>query len=159
MAKDRGRLRRPPRTRAEPTGFRRLISSDGRANREEFWTISLLVTVFETIYIWMLDRYDHPHEDGFVRTLLIMSFSAAPFWPLLCVTGRRLHDANLSHYCVFVPAIGWRVAALIIALFGGSRDLATCAAGVIFLAFFAVVGVLKGTPGDNAYGPPPNAPN
>jgi uncharacterized membrane protein YhaH (DUF805 family) len=151
MTKGKGRLHQE----AKATGIRRLISSDGRANREEFWTISLLVAVFVTIYMWMLHRYDDPQQDGLIRTLLLMFFMIAPYWPLLCVTGRRLHDANLSHYWVFVPVIGWRAAALIIALFGGSRDLVTYAAGVIFLIFFAVVGVLKGTPSDNAYGSPP----
>jgi len=142
--------------KTERRGFWRLMSSDGRASRQEFWTISLLVAVFETIYSWMLHRYDHPQENGFVRTLLIMSFLTAPFWPLLCVMGRRLHDANLSTFWIFVPAIGWRAAALIIALFGGSRDLETYVAGGIFLAFFAVAGILKGTPSDNAYGAPPD---
>jgi uncharacterized membrane protein YhaH (DUF805 family) len=140
---------------AERTGFRRLISSEGRASREEFWTIGLLATVFEAVYVWMLHRYDHPLEDGFLRTLFIMGFLTAPIWPLLCVVGRRLHDANLSPLWGFVPVIAWRAAALVIHLCGGSRDLEAYVAGGMFLAFGIVMGILKGTPGDNAYGPPP----
>lgn len=139
----------------QPTGFRRLISSEGRASRFEFWTISLHVVVFEAVYQWMLHLYDHPHENEVWRTFLILLFLTVPMWPLWCVIGRRLHDANLSPLWIFAPAIGWRAAAVVIHLFGGSRDQATYVAGGLFLAFGVVVGILKGTPGDNDYGPPP----
>ena len=101
----------------------------GRARRKEYWYFSLFNLIFILLLTW-IDALSNsnPNDVGPLPLIYLL----AMLIPSLAVTVRRLHDINKSGWWVllyFIPVLG---------------DI------VLF-----IFTVLKGTPGDNRYGPDP----
>jgi len=116
-----------------------LFSFKGRSRRADFWIYSgvvfLGVILTAAAIAWAMGVDLADARDG--RTALIEAGAILLFtWPSLAIYAKRLHDRNLSAWWVligFLPVIGnaW----LIITL-----------------------GILRGSEGDNRYGPDPIRP-
>ena len=107
----------------------------GRARRAEFWYFFLFSAII-SIFLTLIDefmglKFEVRGENlGFLSTL----YYIAVLVPYLAVIFRRLHDTDRSGWWIlifFIPIVGVIVA-------------------VVFLA-------LKGTEGDNRFGPDPKA--
>ena len=101
----------------------------GRARRKEYWYFSLFNLIFILLLTW-IDALSNsnPNDVGPLPLIYLL----AMLIPSLAVTVRRLHDINKSGWWIllyFIPVLG---------------DI------VLF-----IFTVLKGTPGDNRYGPDP----
>ena len=119
--------------------FAQMFSFNGRSRRADFWIYStavffgVIVTAAAIAGIVGVDLAD----PGDPRTALIEASAVLLFvWPNFAVCAKRLHDRNLSGWWVllgFLPVIGnaW----LLINL-----------------------GVLRGSEGENRYGPDPVRP-
>jgi uncharacterized membrane protein YhaH (DUF805 family) len=148
---------------------RLFLSADGRIGRQEFWIGFLLMLGVSVIlrFIPIL---------GTLATLALI-------YPQVCVGSKRLHDIGKSGYLMILPfgvcAIGFIAAgifggmAVMGSIMGGSSGasalgaslagmgLAAGLAGlaVLFALGFTIwVGVATGQPGENQYGPAPEAP-
>ena len=150
------------------TGLRKWITFSGRASRSEYWWF-YLGTVFLTlgvIALWAIP---------FLIIVLIIgdglggAVGGFLVWPVVIVAGlaslwiyialmsalvRRLHDRNLSGW--------WLLAYIGLSFMAGASGVISPVLALILnvvsiiaaLALF-VVTVLRGTPGDNRYGPDP----
>ena len=105
--------------------YRHYADFNGRANREKYWMFYLFYIIF---YVGLLVI------DRFLGTggLLGGLFALGSFVPSIAIGARRLHDIGKS---------GWWQLLVLIPLIGA----------IILLIWF----VLKGTDGDNQFGPDP----
>jgi uncharacterized membrane protein YhaH (DUF805 family) len=109
--------------------FDKYATISGRAPRSEYWWWVLFIVVVNAV-LGTIDRAIF----GADTQILSAIFSLATLLPSICVSGRRLHDRDMSAWWLllwFVPLIGWLV-----------------------LLFFYVT---PGTPGPNRFGPDPLA--
>lgn len=113
------------------SGFRKYWSVEGRASRSQYWYWALF-TVLATLALIPLDNliFDTPLESGGPLGVL---FTLATFFPSLFLGARRLHDVDRSAH--------WMLISLTII-------------GIIPLIYWAII---KGTVGDNRFGPDPLA--
>jgi len=119
--------------------FAQLFSFKGRSRRADFWIYSgvvfLGVILAATVIAWPMGVDLADASDG--RATLIEAGAILLFvWPSLAIYAKRLHDRNLSAWWVligFLPVIGnaWLIVTL---------------------------GILRGSEGDNRYGPDPIRP-
>lgn len=106
---------------------------DGRAGRSEYWMfflINLLIAIALAVLDGVIGTLDMFAGIG----LLGLLYALAVLLPSIGVAIRRLHDTGRSGWWLlvgFIPLVG----------------------GIILLVLL----VLKGTDGDNAYGPPPRS--
>jgi uncharacterized membrane protein YhaH (DUF805 family) len=122
--------------------FRNYANFSGRARRSEFWFFRLFVTlVFVGSFVLIAivgaatGRPDQASPIATVLTLALAIFWLAMFVPDLAVSARRLHDTDRSgwwYLLAFVP-------------FGS----------IVLLVWWC----MKGTDGQNSYGPDPFAPS
>ena len=105
-----------------------LLSFDGRIGRYDFWLKGILPIAVVLILISALDSV----ITGGIIALLAQILS---IYPSVAVGIKRFHDRNKS---------GWWVLITLIPFIGGLWYLIEC-------------GILKGTDGDNEYGPDPLA--
>ena len=107
--------------------IRYAVFSD-RARRLEFWTFTIVDTLLYCIF-WFIDGLTGTlNADGWGLLSTIFFFGA--LLPRLAVLVRRLHDLDHSGWwllLIFFPIIGW--------------------------LWFLVLMLMKGTSGDNRYGP------
>ena len=116
--------------------FKKWNDINGRANLREFWyfvlfsiIFSFLISFFDVILLGVLGKEITDNSLG----ILGIIYSILIFIPNITITVRRLHDVNKS---------GWNLL-WYITIIGG--------------LFILILNVLKGTAGDNKYGPPSNA--
>ena len=116
--------------------FKKWNDINGRANLREFWyfvlfsiIFSFLISFFDVILLVVLGKEITDNSLG----ILAIIYSILIFIPNITITVRRLHDVNKS---------GWNLL-WYITIIGG--------------LFILILNVLKGTAGDNKYGPPSNA--
>ena len=116
--------------------FKKWNDINGRANLREFWyfvlfsiIFSFLISFFDVILLVVLGKEITDNSLG----ILGIIYSILIFIPNTTITVRRLHDVNKS---------GWNLL-WYITIIGG--------------LFILILNVLKGTAGDNKYGPPSNA--
>ncbi len=153
-----------------------MFSFSGRANRMDFWLVSigltflqLIVTMLSGLMIGMLALSWLPAEQkpiaaaafGLIVQLLFL-------WPITAVAVRRSHDRNFSGWWYGASAL-FGLALLIV-------DIALQALGVVesdnaalifevlnlvqialWLVLLVILGFLPGTPGANRFGPSPNS--
>ncbi|MEM9106836.1 MAG: DUF805 domain-containing protein [Pseudomonadota bacterium] len=129
------------------------VTFSGRASRSEFWWFMLFLVLYVVVVIALFlvlggaGAIQSGSADAlFSGTLLIVSIAAGLFWlalilPTIAVFVRRFHDVNLS---------GWWYLACIVATF------IPFIGGLISLAPY-IVGLFKGTDGENKFGPDPLA--
>jgi uncharacterized membrane protein YhaH (DUF805 family) len=106
--------------------FNRYVDFQGRSPRSEYWWFQLFI--FLIIIVLMLIA----GATGGVGGILLIIFYLAIILPSLAVTIRRFHDQDKSGWFILlglIPAVG----------------------GLILLVFMC----LKGTEGDNQFGPDP----
>lgn len=116
--------------------FRKWNDINGRANLREFWFFVLFSLIFSFL-IGIVDGmliYISGEEiaDDSLGILSII-YSILIFIPNITITVRRLHDVNKS---------GWNLLWYIT---------------IIGMLFILILNVLKGTEGENKYGPPSTA--
>lgn len=108
------------------------VNFEGRASRSEYWWFQLFYTL--VVYLIPVALIAIAPKSAFasvmstVAVILMLGF----FLPILAVSVRRLHDRNRSGWNLlwsFVPLIG----------------------GLVLLIWFC----MRGTPGDNRFGPDP----
>ena len=105
----------------------------GRARRAEYWWFYLF-TLIITIVAAVLDGMVGVMTAGFGAGIFSIIVILGIILPSICVTVRRLHDQDRSGWWIlvaFVPAIG----------------------AIVLLVFM----ILRGTEGDNRFGPDPLA--
>jgi uncharacterized membrane protein YhaH (DUF805 family) len=146
----------PGKSRTRTGFWKRLFSQEGRAGRVEFWWIFAIASaaIVSTIVGY---PYFHGFANRGLGALCWFACLAPSFWLALCVITRRLHDAGLSDGWFAVPVVGWRLAALLVHGVGGSEEQVQMTVAAVVGVFFLVIGSLKGTAGDNAYGPDPRS--
>jgi uncharacterized membrane protein YhaH (DUF805 family) len=144
------------------------FSANGRIGQKDFWIGFLILFVAG----WVLGMI--PLIGIFASLLMIYCWA--------CLYSKRLHDFGKSGWLQLVP-FGVMVAAGVVAgvvggasaitaAMSGQNDpaaaaamltglggvaLIMCLAMLVWLAFLLWVGLSKGTPGDNQYGPAPSA--
>ena len=102
----------------------------GRAPRSEYWWFSLFMIVMSVALGFLDITFFGPQDVGPLGVI----FALASFIPGIAVTVRRLHDKDKSgwwYFIAFIPLIG-----------------------VIVLLVFMI---MKGTEGENRFGPDPLA--
>lgn len=148
------------------------VTFDGRASRKEYWNFILFTAIFAVIArtadIFLFGIGGVP-----VFFNLVMLFI---FLPDLAVGVRRLHDTGRSGklvlwYCIafFVWGVAMFFTGISTFVAAMSGSLASAPVGFLVLfcggglaltvwgIFFLVWMCLRGTPGDNKYGPDPKA--
>jgi uncharacterized membrane protein YhaH (DUF805 family) len=143
-----------------------LFSFHGRATRAQWWLFVLILLVFNfaatTICVWI---FDLPGLFiGLFLTLVLF------LWPALAVSEKRLHDRGKSGWWLllffFAPIVlSWLKLRLTIHLgLAGYADPPPEAIAISFATLAILIwglielGVLRGTRGENKYGPDPLAP-
>jgi uncharacterized membrane protein YhaH (DUF805 family) len=120
-------------TTAVTTCFGKYVTFTGRARRSEYWFFALY-SLLAGVAAMILDKFidppaaDVPYAVGIVYLVVVL----ANFLPGLAVMVRRLHDTNKSGWwwlIVFVPFVG----------------------AILLIVWFCI----KGTEGDNRFGPDP----
>jgi uncharacterized membrane protein YhaH (DUF805 family) len=135
--------------------LRKYADFSGRANRKEFWSFALFVTLTTAAahYSDQLDGKFDPITAGMgIFELVIFLILLLPF---ISVAVRRLHDTNRSGWWtlfLYVPYVGFVVAQR------GSSPEMLAAAAVAFLMGVAVLSInliLPGDPSSNSFGSAP----
>ncbi|MGQ0742085.1 MAG: DUF805 domain-containing protein [Alphaproteobacteria bacterium] len=142
-----------------------LFSFHGRATRAQWWLFVLILLVFNfvstTIAVWIFD-----FPGLFVGLFLTL---ALLLWPALAISGRRLHDRGKSGWWLLLfflapIVLSWLKLRLTIHLgLAGYADPPLEAVVISFATLAIVVwglielGILRGTRGENKYGPDPLA--
>lgn len=107
--------------------FKKYAVFTGRASLNEYWTFSVMNFIIAVLLI-LIEIFVF---DG-KTTILVSIFSLVIFLPSIAVTVRRLHDTNKSGWMMlvgFIPFIG--------------------------PIWLLILMLIKGTQGDNMYGPNP----
>lgn len=145
------------------------LSADGRIGQKDFWLGALILFV-----IWVLTPLLHILAP--LAWLLLL-------YPWTCVFAKRLHDFGRSGFLILVPFVVGCLAVLAALVFGGVAALSAifgaaqggmgagswalfagalgtagaflALAGLVKLIFILWVGLSRGDPGPNRYGPPP----
>jgi uncharacterized membrane protein YhaH (DUF805 family) len=103
-----------------------LFSLEGRISRSTYWKFSISLIII-AIVIGLIDGATGAHYT------IVTIFSLISFWPSLAVSLKRLHDRNKSAWWLFLALIP--------------------IVGIIWV--FIELGCLKGTAGENRFGPDP----
>lgn len=157
------------------------LEMDGRADRAEFWTFSLLALPLALLLVWLMlaleqlfpGLWSRPLPAGGEVPRVILRLLLPVIWlglllPAVCVSVRRLHDLNANGRWIIaalVPGLAAIVCWLVVAwgdLEPGlpSTVLLVCAGGLAVLEGLAVLslGLVflgDGSHGPNDYGPDP----
>ncbi|BCW89396.1 hypothetical protein sos41_25590 [Alphaproteobacteria bacterium SO-S41] len=136
-------------------------SLEGPATRFDFWVRFILAAVPIILIAGLIDnasgtRYRPSYTFGIIANILL-------FWPGLAVGIKRFHDRNMPGYHVVVlllMEVGVTILLAILIDQGIVRSRVTVYAiqAIPFLYGlwqFVIIGFLRGTDGDNDYGPDP----
>lgn len=142
------------------------LSADGRSAQTEFW-IGFAILFVAGLILGMVPLI------GQVITLLLI-------YPTVCVFSKRLHDFGKTGWLAALPYAAGVVFAIIAFMVGGAAMLTGLAGGgdeaaaagalagagtivllalamfVFYVGFVLWVGLSKGDPAPNKYGPPPS---
>jgi len=137
---------------------------DGRIGRKSYWT-GLVILVVITL-IAMVAIYPITMNVGGPRLamLLLLIVQLVLLYPSLAIMSKRFHDRNRPGSLAWIMIVPWLLSALLGAL--GITDpadpfwldyLLQAVLLIVSIWFLIELGILKGTDGDNAYGPDPLA--
>ena len=146
------------------------LSADGRIGQKDFWIAVLILFVAWVVSTVLM------HIFSPIAWLLLL-------YPWICVFSKRLHDFGKSGWMILIPFIVGCVAGLMALVFGGVAAISAifgaaqgemgsgswallagalgtavaflAVAGLVKLIFILWVGLSRGDPGANRYGPPP----
>lgn len=140
-------------TEAVGTCFAKFADFSGRARRSEYWWW-VLFTLFGTFGLAILDAITSGSGD---TGPLVALFSLVTFIPSISVTARRLHDIDRTGWWQI-----WPVPLLILTLMAAGVSAALAGLFTLLAALFLVIYLfwlmMRGTHGDNQFGPDPLAP-
>jgi uncharacterized membrane protein YhaH (DUF805 family) len=134
------------------------FSLKGRISRQEFWLgygaaiVVLLLTQWKLTDFFLdlrrpLGRPWYRDELDLAIALPTMFVVVILIWPLTAIAVKRLHDCNLSGWCLLVlPALAFIATMTAMESFHG-----------IFSTGIALIGVVRGTRGGNRFGADPLA--
>lgn len=139
--------------------WKALFTFHGRASRLAYWRMQLLATGV-LVVMWVVTIFVAMGAGDLAAIPLILMIPV--LIPLLAVCVRRLHDRNKSGWWLLIFWVApfaclWAAQALTEAAPTGVVP----ALGVIALALFLEIwglfeiGLLRGSPGENRFGPPP----
>ncbi|WP_323718586.1 DUF805 domain-containing protein [Paracoccus aminovorans] len=123
------------------------VTFSGRAPRSEYWWFILFTTLVSVVVVGLgvatlnFSTGD-PSTLSWIFFGLIGLFYLAVALPMISVTVRRFHDRNLSGW--------WYLATIVVGAVPYLGFLASIAA--------LIITILRGTPGDNNFGPDPLNP-
>jgi len=125
----------------------------GRAGRPEYLVFTLIHWLICLLLLSIDIAAGTSYEGGYA--LISGIYSILTLIPCISIVVRRLHDINCSGWWSASPLIPLLL--LVVAVL--KQDLAIAIyAAILFIGFviaLSVVVLLKGTPGDNQYGPDP----
>jgi uncharacterized membrane protein YhaH (DUF805 family) len=131
-----------------------LFSGKGRIDRTTFWTVQLLLALFEACLKATATLFAEMPVLLMLAPLLIASWVVGVF-----NLTKRLHDLNRSGWWMLLPAtIAVLITAVAAAKFGRGSEgaLASEALALLLpLGFLLAAGALKGNAGPNRFGEPP----
>jgi uncharacterized membrane protein YhaH (DUF805 family) len=135
------------------SGFKKYFAFSGRATRSEYWYWILFVTLVEVIILSIGVTIG---LDVLSQLFQILLSGVALFIPTLAVQVRRLHDTDRTGLWLLPP---W-IASVFLKAFTdlGWIPLTGPVPGFIILGMFVLLffwNCLKGTEGDNRFGPDP----
>jgi uncharacterized membrane protein YhaH (DUF805 family) len=134
-------------------------SLNGRATRTDVWLRYALIAVVGSIVVLLLEALTGIYQ------ILLTVWSLAMLWPGFAVGFKRYHDRGRSGRA-FAVLYGLQAVLLIVLLVmsanavqgdlpGRGQAAVSFAILVIWLYLLVTVGILKGQPGPNRYGPDP----
>lgn len=144
-----------------PTFGQFVFSVQGRISRSQYWLKWFLpvIAITAVLYIILIATVVSGSTAGAgVVGVLLLLFSLITLWPSIAVSVKRIHDRNKS---------GWLVLALYAPLIlyyllmftAGQQNPATIIVALIMFGvgiwFFVEFGCMRGTIGENRYGPDP----
>lgn len=136
--------------------WRSLFSGKGRIDRTTFWTVQLLLAIFEACLKAAAMLFATELMLLMLTPLLIASWVVGVF-----NLAKRLHDLGRSGWWMLLPlAVAVLITAAAAAKFGRGSEGAFASEALALLAplaFVLATGALKGDPGPNRYGEPPAA--
>ena len=113
-------------------GFKKWNDVNGRSNLKEFWYYTLFSFLFSLLFSFIDGLYLSSLGENVFETpgILESLFGLISIVPSITLTIRRLHDINKSGYHLL-----WYFT-------------------IIGILFVLIMNMLRGTEGDNKYGPP-----
>lgn len=109
------------------------LSFQGRATRSDYW-LRVTIPLYVIMVVLAIGGAITAGEDGMSPLMIVYAvFAIFSIWPSLAISVKRLHDRDQS---------GWWVLVGLIPILGG-------------LYLFVVIGCLRGTVGENRFGPDP----
>lgn len=144
------------------------LSPHGRISRSQFWLTGVLPIYGTLAVFWILvlafAAGGSTGVAGFFAVLFGIYFIVT-LWPALAITIKRIHDRNKTGWLVLVPYVPLLLLVVFgtigatagsgIGFFGGLAIICMIAFAGIGLWFFIECGCLRGTVGDNRFGPDP----
>lgn len=109
------------------------LSFQGRATRSDYWLRTFLPILVISIVLSVVATVTSTEDQVSPAMFVYLAFSIFSIWPSIAVSVKRLHDRDQS---------GWWILIGLIPIIGS-----------IYL--FVVVGCLRGTVGENRFGPDP----
>jgi uncharacterized membrane protein YhaH (DUF805 family) len=144
-----------------PTFGQFLFSARGRISRSQFW-LKWFLPIFVIGVILFVVTYASAAsgsvESTSVMGLVLLVYSLIVLWPNIAVLVKRIHDSNKSGWLVLAFYAPWLLQN-ILTYTAGQQNPATILVGlVVFVVavwFFIDFGCMRGTIGENQYGPDP----
>jgi uncharacterized membrane protein YhaH (DUF805 family) len=135
-----------------------LLSTRGRITRAEWWTGSFLLLIIDGVAA-ALNRFAGINLAVVLAVVFLLILYCA-----LAVTVKRLHDRNRRGWWILLFPLGFVVLVSMLSTFGEDLDpmvYYTLLALALIIAITAVMelGLRRGTPALNRYGPDPLAKN
>jgi uncharacterized membrane protein YhaH (DUF805 family) len=138
-----------------------LFSVQGRISRSQYWLKWFLPVIAISLVLYII-LFASIASGGAgaagVAGILLLLFTLITLWPSIAVTVKRIHDRNKSGWLVlalYAPLILYYV----LMAAAGQQNPATLLVGLIMMGvgiwFFIEFGCLRGTVGENQYGPDP----
>jgi uncharacterized membrane protein YhaH (DUF805 family) len=135
-------------------------SFDGRINRKPYWLASILLAVIMMVLVFVLAFI---LGMSFLFQLVVFILQLAVLYPSAALMVKRLHDRNKPGYYAAIP-LGLLLLKSLTDLIGITGDplntnildyILGIAILVVVIWFLIELGFLRGTQGQNQYGPDP----
>lgn len=155
------------------------FSPSGRISRSQYWLRFMLPYIGITVVLEILAAISGNNSTlAGVVGIIMMIFSLVAIWPSIAILVKRIHDRNKSGWlclALYIPTIlftislvAW-IAAAVVAVASGKSDAAAATVGGfvvivgilgvisagIAIWFFVEFGCMRGTIGENRFGPDP----
>jgi uncharacterized membrane protein YhaH (DUF805 family) len=154
------------------------FSPSGRISRSQYW-LKFMLPYFAIVLVLEVMIAAGSSNSAMAGTfsVILMIFSLVAFWPSIAILVKRIHDRNKSGWlclALYIPVVLFTIllivwlAVTVMAVAAGKADAATSigafavivaifglVTGGIGIWFFVEFGCLRGTIGDNRFGPDP----